>query len=198
ATASVIASNPPPVVTITGPSTGSVYPVNTPVNFTGSFVDDPGGTHTATWKFDTVIQPGGMNETTGTVTATRTFTTAGVYQVTLMVTDECGGTGEANTIDTLTALVVIYDPNGGFVTGGGWINSPVGAYVFDPSLTGKANFGFVSKYLKGATKPTGETEFQFKAGDLNFHSSSYDWLVVAGAKGQYKGLGEINGLAAPP
>jgi uncharacterized repeat protein (TIGR01451 family) len=193
ATASVIASNPPPVVTITGPSTGSVYPVNTPVNLTGSFIDGPGSTHTATWKFDTVTQPGVINETTGTVTATRIFTTAGVYQVTLMVTDECGGTGEANTIDTLTALVVIYDPNGGFVTGGGWINSPAGAYVSNPLLTGKANFGFVSKYEKGANVPTGETEFQFKVANLNFHSTVYEWLVVSGARAQYKGIGTING-----
>ena len=77
--------------------------------------------------------------------------------------------------------------------GGGWINSPQGAYMMDPSLVGKANFGFVSKYQKGTTAPVGETEFQFKAGDLNFHSSAYEWLVIAGAKAQYKGSGTING-----
>ena len=60
-------------------------------------------------------------------------------------------------------------------------------------MTGKANFGFVSKYQKGATVPTGETEFQFKVANLNFHSTSYDWLVISGAKAQYKGLGTING-----
>jgi hypothetical protein len=58
---------------------------------------------------------------------------------------------------------------------------------------GRANFGFVSKYQKGAKIPTGETEFQFKAGNLNFHSSLYEWLVVAGARAQYKGEGTING-----
>ncbi len=41
--------------------------------------------------------------------------------------------------------------------------------------------------------PTGQTEFVFKAGDLNFHSSSYDWLVIAGHKAMYKGVGTING-----
>jgi hypothetical protein len=90
-------------------------------------------------------------------------------------------------------MVVIYDPNGGFVTGGGWINSPAGAYPDNPSLTGKANFGFVSKYQQGATVPTGQTEFQFKVAGLNFHSSVYEWLVVAGARAQYKGVGKING-----
>jgi len=32
---------------------------------------------------------------------------------------------------------------------------------------------------------------------VNFHSSSYDWLVVAGAKAQYKGEGKINGALSP-
>ncbi len=82
---------------------------------------------------------------------------------------------------------------GDFVTGGGWIDSPAGAYTIDPSLTGKANFGFVSKYQKGATVPTGSTEFQFKVADLNFHSDTYQWLVISGARARYKGNGTING-----
>ena len=41
--------------------------------------------------------------------------------------------------------------------------------------------------------PTGNTEFQFKVADLNFKSTSYDWLVIAGSKAQYKGTGTING-----
>jgi hypothetical protein len=60
-------------------------------------------------------------------------------------------------------------------------------------LTGKANFGFVSKYQNGASVPTGNTEFQFKAGNLNFSSTSYEWMVVAGVRAQYKGVGTING-----
>ena len=28
---------------------------------------------------------------------------------------------------------------------------------------------------------------------MNFNSTSYDWLVIAGAKAQYKGTGVING-----
>jgi hypothetical protein len=85
------------------------------------------------------------------------------------------------------------DPSGGFVTGGGWIMSPPGAFVAQPSLTGKANFGFVSKYAKGATKPSGQTEFQFKTAGLDFHSTFYEWLVVAGTQAQYKGVGTVNG-----
>ena len=90
------------------------------------------------------------------------------------------------------ALLAVYDPTDGFVTGGGWIDSPAGAYRDDITLSGKANFGFVSKYKKGQSTPTGNTEFQFKAGNLNFHSDSYDWLVIAGPKAMYKGTGTIN------
>jgi hypothetical protein len=94
------------------------------------------------------------------------------------------------------AYVAIYDPSGGFVTGGGWITSPAGAYIPDASLTGKANFGFVSKYKKGSQVPEGSTEFQFHAGNLNFTSTSYNSgsLVVATFKAIYKGVGKINGM----
>jgi len=60
-------------------------------------------------------------------------------------------------------------------------------------LSGKATFGFVSKYLKGANTPTGNTEFQFHAAGMNFSSTVYQWLVVSGAQAQYKGEGTING-----
>jgi len=189
----VSVTNDTPVVTMTGPASGAIYAVGTPVSFAATFTDNPGGTHAATWTFDTITQAGTVNESAHTVSATYTFTAAGVYLVTLTVNDGCGGIGNASTVDGLRAMVVIYDPNGGFVTGGGWINSPAGAYLANPSLTGKASFGFVSKYEPGANVPTGNTEFQFQAANFNFHSTSYDWLVVAGARAQYKGTGTING-----
>ena len=99
-----------------------------------------------------------------------------------------------NNTETLNfKYVVIYDPNGGFVTGGGTINSPAGAYTPDPTLTGMANFGFVSKYKKGQTVPTGNTQFQFHAGNLNFNSTEYEWLIIAGDKAMFKGFGSIDG-----
>jgi hypothetical protein len=104
------------------------------------------------------------------------------------VTDDDGGAGQS-----IFQYAVVYDPTGGFVTGGGWIDSPAGAYGPDPTLSGRGNFGFVSKYERGANVPTGNTEFQFKAGNFNFHSTVYEWLVIAGAKAQYKGSGKVNG-----
>ena len=83
--------------------------------------------------------------------------------------------------------------------GGGWIDSPAGAYMEGPNLTGKATFGFVSKYQKGASIPTGNTEFQFLAGGFNFHSTDYEWLVVNqnGANAQFKGSGTVIGELDP-
>ncbi|MEE9283940.1 MAG: hypothetical protein V3U49_07710 [Nitrososphaerales archaeon] len=37
------------------------------------------------------------------------------------------------------------------------------------------------------------TEFQFKVGDLNFHSSLYELLVIAGPHAKFKGTGTSKG-----
>jgi hypothetical protein len=96
-------------------------------------------------------------------------------------------------------LAVANDPSEGFVSGGGWIDSLAGAYKADASLVGKATFGFVSKYKKGASVLTGNIEFQSQAGGFDFRSDTYDWLVVNqnGADAQFKGSGTVNGALDP-
>jgi len=164
------------------------YQINANATFTDPDILDA---HTATWNWgDGSTSIGTVSETSGSrsVDGSHIYTVAGVYTVKLTVTDKYGGSGQS-----AFQYVVIYDPSSGFVTGGGWINSPAGAYTPDPTLTGKANFGFVSKYQKGANVPTGNTEFNFKVANMNFHSTVYEWLVIAGAKAKYKGSGTING-----
>lgn len=189
--ATVSVNNVAPVITsTTGPS--GPLALGSSAGVTASFTDAGSlDTHTCTISWDdgtyssgTITESGGS----GSCTGSRTYAAAGVYSVAITISDD-----DAAGATSKFEYVVVYDPNGGFVTGGGWINSPAGAYTADPAMTGRANFGFVSKYQKGANKPTGETEFQFKAGNLNFHSTVYEWLVVAGAKAQYKGSGTING-----
>jgi hypothetical protein len=130
---------------------------------------------------------GPVNSVNGVATFNLNTFAVNVYQVKAI-----GGTGCSESAEV---YMPIYDPEGGFVTGGGWIMSPEGAYVSKPTAAGKANFGFVAKYKKGSTTVDGNTEFQFTAGDLNFKSSSHQAmsLVVAGAKAIYKGEGSING-----
>jgi hypothetical protein len=73
------------------------------------------------------------------------------------------------------------------------------ACATDPTLLGNANFGFVSRYKNGAAVPDGSVQFQFKVGDLNFHSNTQQWLVVnrSGANAQLKGTGTVTGSLAP-
>jgi len=67
---------------------------------------------------------------------------------------------------------------------------------FEVGPAGRANFGFVSKYKKGATVPDGSTQFTFQAVGLNFTSTSYDWLIVNQNSGNasFKGTGTVNGV----
>jgi len=179
-----------------GPISAPVAPVqvNTPIAASGNFTDQQVlNTHTAVWSWgDASVSSGTVTETdgSGSVTGSHIYSSAGVYTITLMVTDNfCSG-------QSVFQFVVVFDPSAGFVTGGGWINSPAGAYAPNPSLTGKANFGFVSRYRPGKVVPEGQTEFQFSVANLNFHSSTYEWLVVGGARAQYKGTGTINGAGS--
>jgi len=166
--------------------------VGTPITASANFSDAGTlDTHTALWNWGgNTTSAGIVTETDGfgSVTGNHSYNEAGVYTLILTVEDDDG-----DLVTSEFRYIVVYDPEGGFVTGGGWINSPEGAYAADPTLTGKANFGFVSKYKHGAATPTGNTQFRFKAGDLNFHSSCYDWLVVAHHKAMYMGTGTING-----
>ena len=170
-------------------------PLGSVVNLSATFSDvGTNDTHTASFALDSANGAGTVTESGGSGSATGSFTpsTAGVYTASVTITDDDGGLDT----ETATVPVVVYDPAGGFVTGGGRITSPTGSFTPDASLAGKATFGFVSRYQKGATIPSGNTEFVFHAAGLNFRSSSYDWLVISGAQAQYKGVGEVTGLGA--
>jgi alpha-tubulin suppressor-like RCC1 family protein len=194
----VAEQNVAPVVTGIGlPS--ALIPVGTGMTMTASFTDaNPGDTHTAEvdWE-DATTSAAGVTESggAGSVVASHTYAMTGVYTITARVTDgDLEGTRSSS--DDQPAFVVVYDPSAGFVTGGGWFESPSGACTWsgcaaDGSTIGKATFGFVSRYRKGAHTPSGNTEFRFEAGDLTFRSTTYQWLVVAGARAQFRGEGSI-------
>lgn len=177
----------PDIVNIVGPDP---VPINIGMSISADFTDpDVGDTHTATWYWgDLTSSPGIVDEVEKTVTGTHKYTETGVYTVTLELEDKAGA---SDSMDY--QYVVVFDPYGGFVTGGGWIDSPPGAHVVNPDDPGgKANFGFVAKYKKGASEPMGNTQFEFDVGHLEFHSDSYDWLVIGGTSAIFKGSGTIN------
>jgi Domain of unknown function (DUF2341)/PKD domain len=183
----VTVNNVAPVITsIIGPS--GPLALGNSASVTASFTDAGSqDTHTCTisWNDGTSSQ-GIVTESEGSCTGSQKYASAGVYTVEITVIDDDGGSATSRF-----EYVVIYDPSAGFVTGGGWIYSPAGASAQYPDTEGKATFGFVSKYKKGATVPTGNTQFNFNVGNINFHSDNYDWLVIAGHKAMYKGTGTI-------
>jgi hypothetical protein len=187
--ASVVVNNLAPSLSIAAPESGSLYAINATVNLSTSLSDASSlDTLTCSVNWDDDATASGTLAA-GICTASHVYTAAGVYTIQMTATDDDTGA------KTESVMVVIYDPSAGFVTGGGWIDSPAGAYTADPTLAGRAGFGFVSKYQKGANLPSGKTEFQFQAGSFYFKSEAYDWLVVSGAKAQFKGTGSVNGVS---
>jgi len=190
---SVVVKNVAPSVAISAPESGSLFGVNTVVNLSAS-LSDASSLDTVTcsvnWADGTT---GSGTLAAGVCTASHAYAEAGVYDVQVTGTDDDTGSETANV------MVVVYDPSAGFVTGGGWINSPAGAYIPDPSLSGRATFGFVSKYNRGAQVPSGNTRFEFEAAGFSFSSEAYEWLVVnqGGTNAQFKGSGLINGAPDP-
>ena len=183
----IVPADLPNTAPVANPGGSYLGAINTSISFDGLLSYDPEGDPlTYAWTYG--------DGATGTgVTPTHSYTAAGIYDVCLTVNDGSLASAQACT------LAVVYDPSAGFVTGGGWINSPAGAYKADETLAGKATFGFVSKYQKGARVPTGTTAFAFDLVGLEFTSQSYDWLVVnrTGMNAQFKGSGLINGAADP-
>ena len=173
-------TNTAPVANPGGPYLAAI---NTAISFDGSSSSDvDGDALTYAWAF-------GDGSTATDVKPAHSYAAAGVYVVCLTVND--------GAVDSQACtIVVVYDPSAGFVTGGGWIMSPQGAYAADPTLTGKANFGFVSKYKRGQSIPDGQTQFQFQAASLNFHSASYEWLVVSGARRSTRAPGRSTARAS--
>ena len=176
---------------VVGEVTSAVEPVEvgTSVQAMVTFFDGDSNTSSATIDWGDGATSAGTIDSGGTsASGDHTYTEPGVYTLSVTLADSDGNTGTG-----AYQFVVVYDPDGGFVTGGGWIDSPEGAYTANSTLTGRAHFGFVSKYKNGADTPEGDTNFRFNAGGLHFESTSYDWLVVAGYdRAKFKGSGVIN------
>ncbi len=183
---------------ITAPITGSSFKIGSTVNFSGVFWDKQGNKHTGEWVIDdntivkgTVTEPSGTRN--GKLTGSYKFTTAGTYKLRMNITDQNKVTSYCNTNEDMEAIVVIYDPNGGYTYGGGWFASPTGALKSDATTTGKANFGYAVSYFKTAANPKGETQFELKVGDLEFNALNFEYLSIGGARAQIKGTGKITG-----
>ncbi|MCM4154830.1 hypothetical protein DHD80_02310 [Gramella sp. AN32] len=140
------------------------------------------------FSLDGILKGNALTNDEGVATLNISGLETGVYVVSAIAGGGC---------DRSEAYLPVYDPNGGFVTGGGWIESP--AIAMSSGVTGKANFGFNAKYKTGKNniaEVDGNTNFQFKTGNLNFSSEGHDnmSLVISGKKATYTGTGTVNGI----
>jgi predicted extracellular nuclease len=190
----VTVTNAAPVVgVITAPEDPAR--VNTTVDVSAAFTD-PGmlDTHTAVWDWgDGTTSAGSVSETngSGTVSGSHQYAAAGLYDITLTVTDMDGAAGQA----VFPAIVVI-DLRGGSVSGGGWIYSAPGAYLPNPARRGPAMLSFAVAYpRRHHDLPLGSLLFTFQGGSLRFRATSFDWLVVdkSDRTAQLQGSGRLNG-----
>jgi hypothetical protein len=163
-------------------------PVGSTFTFDGSASYHPDATiESYHWDF------GDGNSASG-VSVAHAYSAPGLYDVVLTVTDDIG----AQSTDSVMA--VVYDPEAGFATGGGWFipggkTSDLGDMLLGLDNTSPANFGFVVKYKPGATTPSGQLEFQYRQGDFNLHSSGMEWLVIVNSNwAKFQGLATIKGL----
>jgi endonuclease/exonuclease/phosphatase family metal-dependent hydrolase len=190
-TARVRLANVPPQVSVTGPVPWSVYRVGTPVGLQASFTD-PGTNDTHTCKVNwndgssESYQPSG-----GACDRGHTFAHAGMYTIKATVTDDDGGTSSGEV------LVIVYDPDAGFVTVGAQFDSPAGALTADPTATGKAHFEFNPKYKPSDEGPVpggGKLHFKLDGTGLDLDATSMEWLVVTpDGKAAVKGTGTVAG-----
>ncbi len=167
-----------PVLTINTPEPFALLPAGTALDFSAS--DGLSGIASVRG----VLTDGASNTTE---VASGYVPPAGVYTLLVEATDLGGN------VASETRQFVIFELTSGLVTGGGWFNSPAGAYSPNPSLVDKATFGFNCKYHKGDSAPSGQMVFQLQAAGCKFQSTAYDSLSISNAKAVFKGTGIVNG-----
>lgn len=181
------------VVANVSPSVGAISVPTDPVQV-GAAVSvsapfsDPGllDTHVGLWEWGDGLT-GTASIGSGVASGSHAFQTPGLYTIGLSVADNNGATGSATS-----GQVVIFDPEAGFVTGGGWANSPPGAYSVNPALNGKVKFNFVANYQKGSVTPRGGFEFDLADTSLRFKATSLAWLALGTDRASFSGEGTIS------
>lgn len=188
---------PPVIIEVT--CTDHPVPVGEAVSVNVVFTDcDLTDSHTVevNWGDGTasladVTEP--IGEEHGRATASHTYSEPGPYAITVTVTDASG----TSVTSAACGPVLVFDPRAGFLTGGGWFDSPPGSFSPDPAVAGRGSFGVVAKYLSG-NRLKGNLEFQVHDRLVNFHSTGLDLLFITdtplGPRAEVRGRGLLNGV----
>ena len=186
---SVVVANLAPVITsAAGP--GASHDLSEPATLNAAFTD-PGvlDTHTASISWgDGTITPGVVDQGagSGSLTGSHHYVEPGFYSISITVTDDDGA---SDSVDL--GEVFVFDPDT-FVTGGGWIISPEGAWTDMPTHTGKLTFGFVVRYDRtGSVR--GNLQVQLHKG-INLHAKAFDYLLINDGIAVFEGSGSVNGV----
>ncbi|GAB3528726.1 hypothetical protein GCM10027443_07080 [Pontibacter brevis] len=104
------------------------------------------------------------------------------------------GGGAGCPTQTAVMYVHVFDVEAGFVTGGGWIQSPANpAYEF-MQQGGTVHWSFMAKYMKGAeNRVMGATQLLLENGSLAFKGTTVldRSLVITGNTAYFRGLGTL-------
>lgn len=184
-----VANAPPAIAEFSG--TPSPVALGAAVAAQGAFADAGAlDTHTAVIEWGdgtssaaTVVEAGGA----GTFSAAHVYAQPGLYTLRVVVTDDDGGAAAHQW-----SRAVVYDPDGSFVTGGGWFASPDGALASDPWFSGRANLGLVVKYGAGEA-PKGALELHLDGDLLKLRATAFDWFVVSGPDAFFAGTATVDG-----
>jgi hypothetical protein len=192
ATASGIQIDKTPPVTNTNVTPNPVQ-INSGATLSAAITDSLSGVASADYNIDGgafISLTGAFGGTSVNVSvAIAPFSTPGLHDLCVRGTDVAGNVGTPNCV-----VLAVFDPNGGFVTGGGGTGSPAGADSSNPTGSGPVTFGFNVKYLPNTTTPAGDVEFHYNSGNINFKSTGFDFLVVTSEpRAQLQGTGTING-----
>ena len=186
----VTVTNLAPVITSTSgvPTLSSLATgVTASADFTDAGFED---THVATFNWgDGSSSPGAVSESgdAGNATASHQYQVPGTYTVAVTVTDDDGGSDTAQI-----GTVFVFDPDT-FVTGGGWVSSPVGSLPGQPEASPKATFGFVARWTRSGTV-AGNLELQAGRG-FNLHATSLRDLRIVDGIARFSGTARLNGEA---
>ncbi|MGA1864637.1 MAG: MopE-related protein, partial [bacterium] len=124
-----------------------------------------------------------ITDPSGTVKVDIKDLPVGIYYVTIkLYGDNCRYNDSG-----MNKLIVVYDPKGGFVSGGGLIEADDKV----TGLSGKVEFSINARYIKDESR--GNLTYKFINKDLDLRSSKIDWLIIIGDYAYLRGQGKVNG-----